>query len=229
MKTICWIVHAYTATGGLLTFWSLIEVYQGNLYGAFIILFFAKFIDYTDGFFARLFRVKERIPWYDGARLDDAIDVFGYVYVPVFIIWSLKLVHPLVLAIPILSSLFVYGLKEMKTKDDFFLGWPTLWDLVALYLYWLRPGVTVSTLMIVFFGILNVVPIRYLYPSKNRHFQKSLLGLGVIWAGMIFVFLIQENPNRTGILASLFYPIYYLIVSWYNEVKLRLDKYNFEI
>jgi len=31
-------------------------------------------IDATDGTLARLVRVKERIPWFDGDRLDDIVD-----------------------------------------------------------------------------------------------------------------------------------------------------------
>ena len=45
----------------------------------------AIFIDATDGLLARALRVKERLPWFDGALLDNIIDYLTYVFVPVLL------------------------------------------------------------------------------------------------------------------------------------------------
>ena len=45
----------------------------------------AIFIDATDGWLARALRVKERLPFFDGGRLDDIVDYLTYVFVPVLL------------------------------------------------------------------------------------------------------------------------------------------------
>ena len=48
----------------------------------------ALFIDGTDGMLARRLRVKETIPWFDGALLDDIVDYLTYVFAPVVLLWT---------------------------------------------------------------------------------------------------------------------------------------------
>ena len=54
---------------------------------AFLFLVLACFIDSTDGVLARALRVKERLPDFDGAKLDDIVDYLTYVFVPALIVW----------------------------------------------------------------------------------------------------------------------------------------------
>ena len=46
------------------------------------------FIDGTDGMLARRFRVKETIPWFDGALLDNIVDYLTYVFAPIVLLWT---------------------------------------------------------------------------------------------------------------------------------------------
>jgi phosphatidylcholine synthase len=57
-----------------------------NIRAAFLFLAAATFIDATDGVLARAFRVKERLPQFDGALLDNIIDYLTYVFVPALIV-----------------------------------------------------------------------------------------------------------------------------------------------
>ena len=51
-------------------------------------------IDATDGVLARALRVKERLPWFDGAKLDDIVDYLTYVFVPVLLMLRAELLPP---------------------------------------------------------------------------------------------------------------------------------------
>ena len=53
--------------------------------GAFILMAIAIVIDSTDGTLARWVRVRERIPIFDGALLDNIVDYFNYVAVPMLL------------------------------------------------------------------------------------------------------------------------------------------------
>ena len=202
---------------------ALLAANDGNFPRAFWFIFWTMAIDATDGILARKLDVKKRLPNFDGSKLDDVVDVFTYIYVPAFIIWKLDTINPVFCVVPIIAGLYAYGQKEMKTEDDFFLGWPSLWNLVALYLYWLMPGEIISTILIVVPGILTFIPTRYLYPSKSKVFQKSSLILGIIWVAIVFCLMLQETPSRTGILASLFYPVFYTGASFYADWKIRQE------
>ena len=47
----------------------------------------ATVIDATDGVLARLARVKDVTPHFDGARLDDIVDYLTFVFVPMLLLY----------------------------------------------------------------------------------------------------------------------------------------------
>jgi phosphatidylcholine synthase len=185
-QATAWLVHLYTASGGLLGMFALIFAAHHETRGAFALLIFAMIIDATDGLLARRVKVWEVLPNFDGAEMDNIIDVLTYVWVPVFIMIFEELVpHPFWIFVPIMAAMYAYGQINMKTEDSFFLGFPSYWNIVALYMFWLRPEPPIAILMLVLPGIATFIPTRYLYPSKNQILWKTSWGLGMIWFWMI--------------------------------------------
>src|SRR5947199_9684383 len=76
-------VHLYTASGSVLALLIVIAAMRGETTAALWLGLATLFIDGTDGMLARKMRVKETIPWFDGARLDDIVDYLTYVLAPV--------------------------------------------------------------------------------------------------------------------------------------------------
>src|SRR5687767_15245830 len=76
-------VHLYTATGTVVGLLIVLAAIEGETLTALWLFFVALFIDGTDGMLARRFRVKETIPWFDGALLDNIVDYLTYVFAPV--------------------------------------------------------------------------------------------------------------------------------------------------
>jgi hypothetical protein len=89
----------------------------------------AVILDATDGTLARLARVKEVLPWFDGTLLDEIVDYFNYVIVPCFFLVRANLLPPadaLWLAmLPLLASAYGFCQINAKTADNFFLGFPS--------------------------------------------------------------------------------------------------------
>lgn len=81
-------VHLYTASGTVLAFLMVIAAFDGDAIRALWISLAALIIDGTDGMLARRLRVKETIPSFDGARLDDIVDYITYVFAPVVLLWT---------------------------------------------------------------------------------------------------------------------------------------------
>ena len=70
--------------------------------------------------------------------------------------------------------------------------------------------------MLIVLSILVFVPIRYLYPSKNKTAQRTTYGLGIIWAVCMFTLMAQfPTPSRRLAALSLFFPLYYFAISFH--------------
>jgi phosphatidylcholine synthase len=221
-QAAAWGVHLYTASGALFGMLALMAVSEGAVRHAFLYLVAAAIVDATDGLLARLVRVNEVLPSFSGAQVDNAVDVLTFIWVPIFLMGAENLLPSRVwLAVPILAALYAYGQVNMKTPDNCFLGFPSYWNIVALYLYWLRPGPLAAVLMVVIPGIMSFIPTRYLYPSRNRAYWKTSWTLAMVWVVLLVVLLLEEEPNRTLVWLSLFYPIYYTLLSFYLDWKIR--------
>src|SRR5690606_16276788 len=84
-----WGVHLYTASGAVGGMLALQALVEGRLKVAMLWLCAACFVDATDGFLARRVRVWEVLPHIDGRKLDDIVDYFTYVIIPVaFMAWT---------------------------------------------------------------------------------------------------------------------------------------------
>src|SRR5207253_4959556 len=107
----------------------------------FVLMLVAMVIDATDGTLARLVRIKEVLPGFDGRRLDDLIDFQTYTTLPLLLIWRTGLLPPGTeawLLLALLASGYGFCQTDAKTPDGFFLGFPSYWNIVAFYLYLLH-------------------------------------------------------------------------------------------
>ena len=172
---LAWLVHLYTALGAVVAFLAIILIEQLKFQEAFWLMSLAVVIDATDGTCARAARVKELIPWFDGDRLEDIIDYANYVIVPCWFFIRADLLpaeDALWLAsLPLLASAYGFCQKEAKTRDHFFLGFPSYWNIVAFYFYILRSPPWINAFGILLLSIMVFVPIRiYSTPVEARTF-----------------------------------------------------------
>lgn len=218
MQILSWVAHAYTASGAVIALLATGVTFAHNFRAAFIYLIVATFIDATDGVLARALKVKERLPHYDGARLDDIVDYLTYVFVPVLIVWQAELVpvpFP-VCAAMLLSSAYGFGQADAKVKstDHFFTGFPSYWNIVVVFLYVWQLAPIVNATILVVLAVLVFVPIRYVYPSRTTTLKVPTLVLGACWA-MILTWMVWRLPATDGpwIALSAVFPVYYVALS----------------
>ena len=215
---IAWVAHLYTASGAVLAFLATAMTFAHDFRAAFLFLVAACFIDSTDGVLARAVRVKERLPDFDGAKLDEIVDYLTYVFVPALIVWQAELVPA---ALPICAAMllssaygFVQSGAKVESHDHFFTGFPSYWNIVVVYLYVLQLSQRTNAIILVVLAILVFVPIRYLYPSRTRTLKVPTLALGATWAAL-FAWMIWRLPAVDGpwALVSLIFPVYYVLLS----------------
>lgn len=223
-KTLAWLVHLYTASGAVFGMLALLAAANGDVRRAFLFLCVAALIDGTDGILARRVKVSEILPNFSGAYLDNAVDVLTYIFVPLFIIvWEGLLPAWWWIIPPTLAAMYAYGQVNMKTEDHYFLGFPSYWNIVALYMWWFQATGWVAVAMVLVPSVLTFLPTRWLYPSRNSIFWRTSWTLGSIWMALLFYVLWTDDGNLTLISISLYYPAYYAILSFYIDFKIRRD------
>ena len=218
MQIAAWLVHLYTASGVVLAFLATCAVFAQDYRAAFICLYLQVVIDATDGTLARRAQVVQRLPGFNGAKLDDIVDYLTYVFVPALIVWQAPIVPPawtlLVAAAMLLSSGYGFNRDDAKTADHFFTGFPSYWNIVVFYLVVAAWPPLVNAAILLLFAVLVFVPIRYIYPSRTPVYRVSTNMLSGVWAVAILAMIWQYPAvSRPLFLASFAFPIYYLALS----------------
>ncbi len=218
-----WLVHAFTASGAVLAYLALTRAVAGDFRSALLLLVASTIVDAVDGALARLARVKERTPQFNGARLDDLVDYLTFVFVPAFIIHRAGLlpadpVGLIVVAAILLSSAYGFSREDAKTADHFFTGFPSYWNIVAVYMLGLQLSPTTGAAILLGFVALVFVPIGYVYPSRTPQLRGLTVALGILW-GLALLAIIWQLPSPPAWLVwgSFAYPVYYLALSLYLQ------------
>ena len=223
-----WLAHLYTGLGVVAALAAALAVIAGDYRGAFIWLGVQIAIDATDGLLARALRVQERLPNFDGGRLDDIIDYLTYVFVPVVLLLHAQLLPQrwgvVVASVVLLASGYGFGQTsaKMKTTDYFFIGFPSYWNLVALYLFVCRLPQEVNAAILLTFAVLVFVPLRYVYPSRTQTLNGVTNVLGAVWA-LVTMWMVWRLPviDRRLVALSFVFPVYYFFLSFYLDRRSR--------
>jgi phosphatidylcholine synthase len=211
-------VHAYTGTGAVLAFLALRAAIAQDFRAAFLWLFAAVLVDSTDGVLARWARVHERLPNFSGQKLDDIVDYLTFVFVPAVILWQAHAITepwtiPVVAAM-LLSSLYGFVSDDAKTDDHFFTGFPSYWNIVALYLLVMGLSPVLNAVILLILSALVFIRIGYIYPTRTTTARTLTLALGLLWGLMMLTLVLQlPTPQRWIAWVSLFFPMYYTVLS----------------
>jgi phosphatidylcholine synthase len=213
-----WLVHLYTASGAVVAFIGSLAALDGRYRDSFLCMIAATLIDATDGLFARSARVTEVLPSFDGARLDDIVDYLTFVFLPALVLYRAGLLPAgwggAVASVVLLSSAYGFGSADAKTSDHFFTGFPSYWNIVALYLYVAALAPATNAMILLALCALVFVRIGYVYPSRTPVLRTFTLVAGAAWGALLLAIVFALPERRTGLLGwSLLYPAYYTALS----------------
>ncbi|MEZ5764707.1 MAG: phosphatidylcholine synthase [Xanthobacteraceae bacterium] len=184
-------VHLLTATGAGLALMALFAAAEGRWGAMFGWLGVALLVDAIDGPIARTMRVKEILPHWSGDTLDLVVDFTTYVFVPAYAIAASgfivpSLAAPLGIAIVMSGALYFVDLR-MKTDDNHFRGFPTLWNAAAFYLFLLKPSPWIATAFMGLLVIATFLPFHALHPvrvQRWRMFNLAIVIFGCVLAAL---------------------------------------------
>ncbi len=225
-RILAWGAHLFTSLGLVAAAAIAVLLVRGgdaSFRAAFLLMWLATVIDAVDGSLARLARVGEILPNFDGRRLDDLIDFQTYTCLPLLLIWRADLLPgrwPLLLLFPLLASVFGFSRREAKTADGFFLGFPSYWNVVAFYCYFLSPPPGVTAALLAILALLTFVPLRYLYSTQPGRLNRIANRLAAPWAALLIAIpLAGPGRDRALTLVSLYYPVFYMLTSWWVSLR----------
>jgi phosphatidylcholine synthase len=194
------LVHVLTASGAGLAFIALIFATSDYWEPMFLTLGLALIVDGLDGPLARKFDVAQRLPRWSGDILDLVVDFLTYVFVPAYAMGASGLIPGWLglasgLIVCITGALY-FADKEMKTRDNYFKGFPAVWNVVAFYIFLVQPPAWASFLAVIALAALTFAPVKFVHPLRVAEFRALNIVLMGAWAVLALWVLVDsfEQP-----------------------------------
>ncbi|MFH4355551.1 MAG: CDP-alcohol phosphatidyltransferase family protein [Neisseriaceae bacterium] len=194
-----WTAHLFTALGIVACALAMLALFQNEPSLCLFWLIIAYIIDGLDGTLARAVNV-EILTNYDGFIMDSIIDYTSYVFIPVFIIYfyvdypsGLKILS---VALILISSMYFFFKNNMKTHDYYFNGIPTMWQMIAVYMYILSFNMPwVNFLLTILFCVLQNVDFNFVHPFRVKRLRKLTITVTVIWTVTTLIMMFSEPAH----------------------------------
>jgi len=186
-------VHVLTASGAALAFLALLAAVGGAWELMFLSLGLALIVDGVDGTIARSLKAAELLPRWSGEVLDLVVDFVTYVFVPAYAIAASGLLPPVLAAgagvLIVMTGAIYFADRRMKTEDNYFRGFPTLWNVVAFYLFVLKPPSWGTALVVALLALLTFVPFKFLHPFRVARLRLVSMAAVVLWSALAAIAL----------------------------------------
>jgi phosphatidylcholine synthase len=189
-------VHVLTASGAVFALAALINAAAAQWTALFLCLGLALVVDGIDGTLARILKVREVLPRWSGDVLDLVVDFVTYVFVPAYAIAAGSFMPPVLswlagIAIVITGAIY-FADREMKFLDNYFRGFPALWNVVAFYLFVLRPAPWLSFLIVIALAALTFAPLKFLHPVRVLKHRLLNVAVLLVWFVLAIIALALE-------------------------------------
>lgn len=199
-------VHILTASGSFLAFLGVVAAAEGRFVSMFWWLGLALLVDGIDGPIARRLRVSEVLPSWSGVMLDNIIDYVTYVLLPAFALYQSHMIgEPLsfvAAALIVVSSAIYYADSGMKTDENFFSGFPVVWNMVVFSFFVIQPSSLVAMVIVIVSVALTFAPINFLHPVRVKRLRPLNLTVFAIWCatGLYALLVSFEAPKVIEVL-----------------------------
>jgi phosphatidylcholine synthase len=181
-------VHVFTASGAGLALLALMAAVRGSFDLMFVCLGLALIVDGVDGSIARAIKVAERLPRWSGDVLDLVVDFVTYVFVPAYAIATGGLLPPALSApagiLIVMTAAIYFADRRMKTEDNYFRGFPTLWNVAAFYLFLLEPAPWLAALLVALLAVATFLPFKFLHPFRVERLRALNIAAVVLWSAL---------------------------------------------
>jgi phosphatidylcholine synthase len=197
-------VHVFTASGATVALLALAAAIERDFPACFAWLGLALFIDGVDGTLARRVEVETHASWIKGETLDLVVDFLTYVIVPLTALWRAALLPEAIslslCAIVAGASAIYFGDKRMKTADNWFRGFPALWNVAAFYCFAFDWPPALNAGLVIALALFMFAPIAFVHPMRVVDMRGVTVAVTCVW--LASATLAIHERFATGLLAK---------------------------
>lgn len=194
--------HLLTASGSFLAFLSLVAMSEKHWTAAWAWLGVALFVDGIDGPIARRLDVKYVLPSWSGELLDHVIDYVTYVILPAFALYQASLMGEglsfVSAALIVITSAIYYADTGMKTEENFFKGFPVVWNIVVFTLFAVHPPAWLAFAFVLMSAVLSFMPVYFVHPVRVKRLRRITAIFFALWgatATLTILYYHMEAPD----------------------------------
>ncbi len=208
-------VHLFTASGAFLAFLSLIAAAEGEWVAMFSWLGLALLVDGIDGPMARKVEIKRVLPDWSGDMLDAIIDYSTFCLIPAVALYLSDMIGKpwsfIAAALIVITSAIYYADTRMKTKDNFFRGFPVCWNMVVFAFFAIQPSEWVVFAVVVLCAAGTFAPVKFLHPVRVVRLRPLNLAVMVLWMLFGFAALLYGFDSPTWVRVGVALTSLYLV------------------
>jgi len=212
-------VHLFTASGAALALLALIAAVEQQWSLMFVWLGLALLVDGIDGTLARLLHVQTLAPRWSGDILDLVVDILTYVFIPAYAVAAGGIFPDAVglalgLAISVTGVLY-FADKRMKSDDNYFMGFPAVWNVVAFYLFLLHPDPWTGSAIVLALCVLTFVPFPFVHPFRVERLRLLNIAFVLAWTVLALLAVVRElapGPLVTTLLCLI--AVYFVLIGF---------------
>jgi phosphatidylcholine synthase len=210
-------VHIFTATGAALALGALIYATRGQWAAMFLCLGVALVVDAVDGTMARALNIAQQLPRWSGEVLDLVVDFVTYVFAPAYAIAvGALLPEPLALlagVVIVVTGVLYFADRQMKTADNYFRGFPVLWNVAVFYLFLIRPPSWLTVTIIAALAAMTFMPFKFVHPMRVARWRGTTMAALLLWSVLAAFALIRDlDPGPWVVGALLAIAAYFMAV-----------------
>lgn len=198
-------VHVLTLSGAVAALGAIAAAADGDLPLAFALLGLAMLIDGIDGPLARWLDIAVLLQRWRGEVLDQIVDYVAYVLVPAYIVYAAGLMpyglNFAVAALICVSAGFNFADRRAKAEDNFFVGFPAAWNLVAFHLVAFALPPWIALALVVLCAGATFLPVPFAHPLRVRRLRPVTVAMTLVWA--VAAAWTLADGMRPGIAAGL--------------------------
>ena len=111
-------------------------------------------------------------------------------------------------------------------EDYLYIGFPSIWNVIIIYLSILDLNVWNNLFILVILIVLKVIPIKVIHPMRYKHhkIKNSIIAIGLIFISY-FTFKFLKHINFLDEFKSIFEIIWYVLNIFHNVC--NMDKLKF--
>jgi phosphatidylcholine synthase len=189
-------VHVLTAAGAAFALLALMAAVAEQWSVMLAWLGLALVVDAVDGPLARRLEVASTLPRWSGDTLDLVVDFATYVFVPAYAIAASGLLPVGFGAasgvLIVVTGALYFADRAMKTPDNYFRGFPALWNVAAFYLLLLRPGPGWTAACVAALAMMTFMPFPFIHPLRVRRYRVFNIAVLVLWAVLAIDALMRD-------------------------------------